>query len=52
MIWMRLIDTFWMPVFGLRAITRPAVMYGPLSCSLCVGTGSSLAMSSSPGSKR
>lgn len=35
----------WMPVRGLRAITRPAVMYGPLSCSLCVGMGSSLCRS-------
>ena len=40
--WMRLIDTFCTPVFGLRAITMPAVMYPPLSCSLCTGIGNSL----------
>lgn len=45
--WMRLIETFCTPVTGLRAITMPAVMYGPLSNSLWVGMGSCASRSTS-----
>ena len=43
--WQRWMVTFCLPVFGLRAISRPALIYGPPSCSLCVGTGSCLSRS-------